>query len=237
MKSSCPKEGRDDRSIFMQPDCRRGPCLVCSNPVPVLERRGPAQCIPRSDPRVFQEVNASFACHWKEKTGQAISILMFRGDSVPLEGEIEQVGSPEDKLDRPATSFIYQFSGNTNQLSCRICQRMAEINGIRLAVPEYASVTDAPGIACFRPHDVEIDLPTGKGGSPAVIQDISFGGPILKVHLVQLGSGQNITAAIHRDRWQQLGLEIDGQVVIRLGNVKVFLAQAGSVSGPDRKRE
>lgn len=153
------------------------------------------------------------------------------------EGKIEQVGSPEDVYDRPATSFVYQFLGNTNRLSCRICQGMAEINGLRLAVPEYASVTDAPGIACFRPHDVEIDRPTGKGGSPAVVQDVSFGGPILKVHLVQLSSGQDITAAIHRDRWQQLGLEVGGQAVIRLGNVKVFLTPAGSVSGPDRKRE
>ncbi len=140
------------------------------------------------------------------------------------EGRIEQIGSPEDVYDRPATPFVYQFLGNTNCLFCRVVHGMAEIDGLQLTAPEYAWVTDAPGIVYFRPHEVEIDRPSGTGGSPVVIQDISFGGPILNVQLVQLSSGQNITAVINRDLWQQLGLEIGGRAVMRLRNAKVFLA-------------
>ena len=46
------------------------------------------------------------------------------------QGRIEQVGTPSQIYDSPATPFVYQFLGNVNSLECHIRNGVAQIGSL-----------------------------------------------------------------------------------------------------------
>ena len=86
----------------------------------------------------------------QEKTGitfvfvthdQEEALAMSDRISVMSEGLVQQIGTPEDIYDRPATRFVADFIGENNMLSGRIAERGAGF--VRVAVPEVGDfVTD-----------------------------------------------------------------------------------------------
>ncbi len=50
-------------------------------------------------------------------------------------GRIEQVGTPGDVYDNPATPFVYEFLGNVNLFEARISRGIGDVSGRRLAAP------------------------------------------------------------------------------------------------------
>ena len=45
------------------------------------------------------------------------------------EGRIEQIGSPREIYDRPATPFVYEFLGSANRLPCRVRAGLVDVAG------------------------------------------------------------------------------------------------------------
>ncbi|NLV24915.1 MAG: ATP-binding cassette domain-containing protein, partial [Deltaproteobacteria bacterium] len=137
-------------------------------------------------------------------------------------GRIEQAGSPQEVYDHPATPFVHQFLGSTNRLTYRIVDGRIEIDGLLVSLDGRMKLKNGPGLLFVRPHDVEIDLPGGKRLRDAIIQDVCFAGPLLNLEILHIHSGQTLTAQIHRERWESLGLRAGDGVSIRLQKVKVF---------------
>ena len=67
---------------------------------------------------------------------------------------IEQISSPEEVYDHPATPFVYHFLDNVNLFHGRIHEGRAQIGAIQIETPEHASVKDVPVVGYVRPHDV-----------------------------------------------------------------------------------
>src|SRR3989442_9450122 len=72
------------------------------------------------------------------------------------EGGVEQIGTPEDVYDHPATPFVYHFLGNVNLFHGRIHEGRARIGDIELDAPEHADARDIPAVGYVRPHDIEV---------------------------------------------------------------------------------
>jgi sulfate/thiosulfate transport system ATP-binding protein len=51
------------------------------------------------------------------------------------EGKIEQIGSPREIYDRPATPFVYEFLGSANRLPCRVRAGLVDVAGGRFDPP------------------------------------------------------------------------------------------------------
>ncbi len=67
-------------------------------------------------------------------------------------GCIEQVDTPENVWDRPATAFVCDFLGGTNRIACRGVDGAIDIGGVRL--PNRApDLPDGPAIGFIRPHE------------------------------------------------------------------------------------
>ena len=47
------------------------------------------------------------------------------------DGQIEQIGSPRQIYDRPATPFVYEFLGSANRLACRVRAGLVDVAGGR----------------------------------------------------------------------------------------------------------
>jgi len=77
------------------------------------------------------------------------------------EGRIEQIGTPETLDARPASAFVFDFLGDSNQLPCHIEGARAVFDGFSApAVVAPGAGRDAT--AWFRPHETQLS-PSGEG--------------------------------------------------------------------------
>ncbi|MEQ1941591.1 ABC transporter ATP-binding protein [Mesorhizobium sp. VNQ89] len=105
-------------------------------------------------------------------------------------GRIEQVASPPELYDRPATRFVAGFIGTMNILQARLQgdppTMVAE--GLPVAIPgsEMPPGSITVGI---RPEDLEVEPQAGSDTAPATISSVVFHGRLLRLHAL-LGSAE-----------------------------------------------
>ncbi len=139
------------------------------------------------------------------------------------DGRVEQIGTPEEIYDHPASPFVYDFLGNVNLFSGRIKDGAVVIGGTEFAAPENAGDTDTDAIAFVRPHDVRITRePGGQKTFPAVILRCNAAGPVANLELERVNDGGQFSAQLSKEEFQQLQPKAGEQVYIELKNVKIF---------------
>jgi sulfate transport system ATP-binding protein len=130
--------------------------------------------------------------------------------------KVEQVGTPQEVYDRPASAFVYQFLGNVNVLRA---QALAA-SGAHQA---RTATLEANGQVYVRPHDIEIfphepDSP----GLTAVVRYIHAAGPLARVALEQVQTREAVDAEISRSELGALGLKVGDLVSLRLRQARSF---------------
>ncbi|HEX5323376.1 MAG TPA: sulfate/molybdate ABC transporter ATP-binding protein, partial [Capsulimonadaceae bacterium] len=126
-------------------------------------------------------------------------------------GRIEQVGTPEEVYEHPASPFVYSFLGRVNLFHSRR-EQLAE------------SADEAkPVLAYVRPHDVHIARHrNGEPTIPAIIRHINSVGPIVRVELQREDTGDLVAAELTRERYKELALKSGETVQIKAQNARVF---------------
>ncbi len=151
-------------------------------------------------------------------------------------GGIEQVGSPQDVWDHPASPFVYGFLGDVNLFHGRAHQGEVEVQGVRIASAEADSAEDAKALAYVRPHDFEITrFVPGSGHAQGIVATIGRAivvGPIARMELEPVesnpdnpGSGNIIEAQISAQQYRELGLREGDTVVASPRKARVFVEQ------------
>jgi sulfate transport system ATP-binding protein len=146
-------------------------------------------------------------------------------------GKVEQVGTPDEVYDHPASPFVYGFLGSVNLFHGRV-------QGDQLHVGEHALALDAPtpsaqfssgllananAVAYARPHDVDIARPDhGVTGIPVRVARILTIGPVVRLELERAGETVPIEAQITRERLRELALQEGEEVVVQPRRVRVF---------------
>ena len=130
--------------------------------------------------RLHDEVHVTtvFVTHDREEAMEVADQI-----AVLDHGRIEQVGSPADLYDSPATPFVMRFVGDA-----------VELDG-----------------ALVRPHDVELAAEPGGGDVEVMVQRVTILGHEAKVELVDAAGG-SLTAQVPRVRVDELEL-VRGQIV------------------------
>jgi sulfate/thiosulfate transport system ATP-binding protein len=160
-------------------------------------------------------------------------------------GRVEQIGTPEEIYDRPATEFVASFVGQINVLHGAVRDGRADLGSLAMRAPlgtgEGTSVH-----ALVRPHDVELrgrapfgdraaasdEAPSGGSGegaeptsgqavASARIERISRTGRSVKLEL-RLADGQPLTIELAKERVEELGLASGDQVLVNLREAKLF---------------
>jgi ABC-type Fe3+/spermidine/putrescine transport system ATPase subunit len=112
-------------------------------------------------------------------------------------GKVEQLGTPEDLYERPATRFVADFIGTTNLLQGRV-----EADGdVRLSTGELAKC-DHDGIAAgtdieisVRPESVTLVQATADGAIRGTVEQAAYLGNTVS-YLVRTAGGTAITALV-----------------------------------------
>jgi sulfate transport system ATP-binding protein len=139
------------------------------------------------------------------------------------DGKIEQIGTPEEIYDHPASPFVYDFLGNVNLFSGRVHEGSVVIGDTEFSVPGTAAGASSDTVAFVRPHDIRITREAnGQKTIPARIVRSNAAGPMANLELERLdGSGQ-FTAQLSKEEFQQLQLKAGENVFVELKNVKIF---------------
>ena len=104
-------------------------------------------------------------------------------------GNVEQVGSPQDVWEHPASPFVYGFLGDVNLFHGRAHEGEMHIGvdkqTVSFASPEHSGVQDAKAYAYVRPHDFDVRRYTsGDEGIVAQLSRAIVVGPIARLELV-----------------------------------------------------
>ena len=124
-------------------------------------------------------------------------------------GKVEQVGSPAEIYDHPATPFVMSFIGPVNVVPNN--SRIFQAGGLDTPHPEVF----------LRPHDIEIAIEPIPETVPARIDRITHLGWEVQAE-VRLEDGQVLVAHLPRDRYRDLQLEPDQQVFVRPTKARSF---------------
>ena len=141
--------------------------------------------------RLHDEVRATtvFVTHDQEEAMEVADRIV-----VMNQGRIEQVGTPEEVYQSPATPFVYEFLGDVNLFHGR----------------HYA-----------RPHEVEIHRDATREGSiPAQVEHVAPRGPMVRIEL--RAANRTVEVDLSRERQRDLQLAAGQHVYIRPTVLKEF---------------
>ena len=94
------------------------------------------------------------------------------------EGRIEQVGTPSEIYDAPATPFVFDFLGAANEVHGEVRRGALIIHGA--SFPAGPTDPQGPVTAFFRPHEVDLSAQRGRG-FPAEVESVIARGPSTRV--------------------------------------------------------
>jgi sulfate transport system ATP-binding protein len=121
---------------------------------------------------------------------------MALADRVVLmnKGRIEQIGTPEELDQAPASPFAFEFLGECNRLSCEVADGIARAEGF-VAPALGGGGRDGHGVALFRPYDTRLhSAPTAPGLPVRVVSVIGRGA--LRTVECQAVSGERFSAEL-----------------------------------------
>ncbi len=151
------------------------------------------------------------------------------------QGRVEQVGTPRDIQDYPATSFACGFVGTVNAFAGRIDGEHVRVGEARLA-HGGAHVADGQTVVAYaRPHETEIiTADSGGDGVPATIVRILDVGSIARIELI--GSPTNgqsrpdyFEVELPRTRVPELELSAGQRVKLVSSRLRVFGQEGGDL--------
>ncbi|MDB6170570.1 MAG: sulfate transporter, ATPase subunit [Verrucomicrobia bacterium] len=126
------------------------------------------------------------------------------------QAKVEQVGTPQEVYDRPATPFVYQFLGNVNVLRHQVLTQVG-------AHATGAATLEADGLVYVRPHDIELapDEP-GADGAAAIVRYLHVAGPQARLTVELVQTRESVEVEISRTELTRLGVEVGALVRLRL---------------------
>ncbi len=140
------------------------------------------------------------------------------------EGRIEQIGTPEEVYDHPATPFVYQFLGNVNLFHGRVHDGEAHIGSARLSLPNSHEAHES-AIFYVRPHEIDITREAETSAAIAArIADIRSLGAIVRIELAREDGQGLVEVELTRDQCNGLELRKTERVYLQPKRLRVFEA-------------
>ncbi|MDS4019207.1 MAG: sulfate ABC transporter ATP-binding protein [Candidatus Competibacter sp.] len=140
-------------------------------------------------------------------------------------GRIEQIGSPQQVYDAPATPFVYQFIGHINLFHGRAHSGWVRLGGLRMRAPDYPDAEHAPVMAYVRPHDIDLlrEPEDGDTTIPATVTRVSVVGSLVRLELIQSPDGEGAEVEMTRERFTADPLQTGDLVFVKPRHLRVFL--------------
>ena len=141
-------------------------------------------------------------------------------------GHIEQVGTPQQVWEHPASPFVYGFLGDVNLFKGRATGGQMQVGDWQIAAPEVADALDAEAMAFVRPSDLTV-APYAAGapsGRAARLDRALLIGPLARLELTPHDNPSHILEAhLPANEFRQLGVQEGDSVRVSPRKARVFL--------------
>lgn len=122
-------------------------------------------------------------------------------------GKIEQIGTPAEIYDQPASPFVMSFVGAVNVLPSHV---------------PLAANSQMQGDVFIRPHDLELHRHPQDGSVPAVLRRLTHMGRDIQAELI-LASGEVLMAQLPRERVDYRALKAGDELHITSREARTFV--------------
>ncbi|MGH8492578.1 MAG: sulfate/molybdate ABC transporter ATP-binding protein [Moraxellaceae bacterium] len=146
-------------------------------------------------------------------------------------GHIEQVGTPDEVYQSPASPFVYSFLGNVNLFHGRVDGGFADLGGLKLPAGDHAGAEGSQAVAYVRPHDIEISREALTEALQGEVLEVRRLGGL--VRLVLRRDQDQVEVELSRERYQEEAVDVGEQVWFRPRQAKVFLAEKDATAVGD----
>ncbi|HEV6964432.1 sulfate ABC transporter ATP-binding protein [Roseateles sp.] len=136
-------------------------------------------------------------------------------------GRVEQVGTPQEVYERPATPFVYGFLGAANRFVGRAHGGVLHMGEHQLPGAEGSGEV----LAYARPHELQITTDESAPGLAATVERVLAFGASARVELIG-PDGEPLEAELTRDQAEALRLQ--GGQRVRLSAQRLSLFEAGA---------
>ena len=125
-------------------------------------------------------VTSVFVTHDQEEAFEVADRVV-----VMNQGRIEQIGTPQEVFDHPATAFVMNFLGHVNVFHGRVESGKALLGPIAMDYPEHPGAQSLPAAGYARPHELEVGRSADvDGGLWATVRHVHSAGAVVKLELV-----------------------------------------------------
>jgi sulfate transport system ATP-binding protein len=125
-------------------------------------------------------------------------------------GRIEQVGTPQEVYENPATPFVMRFLGNVNSFPGHKVKQVGEV-------------------AYARPHDIALQRENGGTHAlPVKVKHVSVTGPVVRLSTVHDASSETIEVELTREEYKLLAPRHGDVLYAHARNTHVFPQSAGA---------
>jgi sulfate transport system ATP-binding protein len=139
------------------------------------------------------------------------------------QGNIEQVGTPDEVYEHPATPFVYQFLGDVNVFHGRMSQDRfvnKEAGEQRYSNP---NTSDHREVTFVRPHDLELSMTrTIPTQLEATVQFVNAAGARVYLELESNESPEPIAVELTKERYRELKIQQGDVVFVHPKQLHVF---------------
>ncbi len=196
------------RALAIDPDL-----LLLDEPFGALDAR-----VRRELRRAVREIHdrtgytTLFVTHDQEEAMELADRVVVMND-----GRVEQIGTPDELHDRPATRFVFDFIGETSSLPVTVAAGKVSVDGLELGLDALGR-PDGPALLVVRPHHLEVDpRPAVAGEIPATLTGSRRNSGWRRLELEVLG-GHRLEA----DVAEELRLEVGSAVALQPLHYRLF---------------
>jgi sulfate transport system ATP-binding protein len=192
--------------------------LLLDEPFGALDARVRAE-LRRWLRRLHDELHVTtiFVTHDQEEAFEVADrvVLMNRG-------RIEQVGTPHEVFDQPATPFVLQFLGQVNVFHGRVQGGRAHVGGLEFAAPPG---DDRAARVYVRPHELDVHRVPAPESFPAEVRRLTPLGATVRVELASPSLAGPFAAEVDARRAESLALSPGDTVYVAPRRLRVFEAE------------
>lgn len=163
-------------------------------------------------------VTSIFVTHDQEEALEVADRIVLMN-----QGKVEQVGTPEEVYNRPATPFVYSFLGSVN-----LFKGETQDGSVRIGEAQFEHQHDyaagAQVYAFARPHELKISTDLEQNGVPAVVERILSFGSTSRIELDGGSEEQHYEVSVNLDELAALNLSQGQAVKLRPERLELFSA-------------
>src|SRR5215471_7688650 len=140
-------------------------------------------------------------------------------------GRVEQVGTPQEVFDKPATPFVMGFLGSVNVFHGRVEEGRAHLGPLSVAYPAHDGSDARPAQGFARPYELELAREAEGDGFWATLRHVNPAGAVVKLELED-GEARIVQVETSREQFEALHPTAGERLYVKPRQVRVFVADS-----------